>query len=157
MTNSSQDINNADANTVKKTTLQKFIVPVLAITILLLMVAWLAGSFNEKVAPSIHNKSHDVKFDKRKRFTLIASQKEIFEPVAASVEAKQATMISSRILARIDKIDIRAGDIIKKGDVLIQLEQQDLQSQVIQAKQNINAMKARHKEEIGRASCRERV
>jgi len=146
MTNSSQDINNADANTVKKTTLQKFIVPVLAITILLLMVAWLAGSFNEKVAPSIHNKSHDVKFDKRKRFTLIASQKEIFEPVAASVEAKQATMISSRILARIDKIDIRAGDIVKKGDVLIQLEQRDLQSQVIQAKQNINAMKARHKE-----------
>jgi len=146
MTNSTKNINNANANVVKKTSAQKIIIPILAITILLLMVAWLAGSFDKKVAPSISEKSNNIKFDSSKIFTLVASQKAIFEPVAASVEAKQATIISSRILARIDKIDIRAGDIVKKGDVLIQLEQRDLQSQVIQAKQNINAIKARHKE-----------
>jgi len=146
MTNSKKNPSNANAVVATKTSAQKIIIPILAITILLLMVAWLAGSFDEKVAPSINEKSNNIKFDSSKSFTLIASQKAIFEPVAASVEAKQATIISSRILARIDKIDIRAGDIVKKGDILIQLEQRDLQSQVIQAKQNINAIKARHKE-----------
>ncbi len=133
-----------------KSTAQKILVPVVAVTILLLMVAWLAGSFDEKVSPALNeniNKSQNMAgIDKTSNYTIIASTDAIFEPVAASVEAKQATIISSRILARIDNIKVRAGDKVEKGDLLIQLEQGDLNSQVLQAKQNIKAMQARHTE-----------
>jgi membrane fusion protein (multidrug efflux system) len=137
-----------------KSTVQKILIPVIALTILLLMVAWLAGSFNEKVSPALNkninnktnNKISAVTIDQNNSYTLVASKEAIFEPVAASLEAKQATIISARILARIEKINSRAGDLVKKGDLLIQLEQNDLQSQVLQAKQNVNAMQARYKE-----------
>lgn len=133
-----------------KSTVQKILIPVVALTLLLLMVAWLAGSFDEKVSPALNeqiNKSQNmVVIDRNNTYKVVASTDAIFEPVAASVEAKQATIISSRILARIDTIQVRAGDKVKKGDQLIQLEQGDLKSQVLQAKQKVNALRARHKE-----------
>jgi len=130
----------------KKSIAQKLLIPATALTILLLMVAWLAGYFNEKVSPAINESKHQVHINIENIYTVVSTTKAIYEPVAASVEAKQATIISSRILARIEKVNIRAGNIVKKGDVLIKLEQHDLTSQVIQAKQNINVMKARYKE-----------
>lgn len=142
--------NNVNKNNAKKSTAQKLLIPIVAVTILLLMVAWLAGSFDEKVSPALNkniNKHQNMAaIDKNNSYTVVASSDAIFEPVAASVEAKQATIISARILARIDTINVRAGDKVNKGDLLVQLEQGDLTSQVLQAEQNINAMKARYKE-----------
>tara|TARA_R110002167_G_scaffold328665_3_gene535024 strand:- start:4491 stop:5612 length:1122 start_codon:yes stop_codon:yes gene_type:complete len=141
-------------NTTNKSTAQKILIPVIALTTLLLMVAWLAGSFDEKVSPAL-NKTRDMDtnknsnmaiFDKDNAYKVITSTDAIFEPVAASVEAKQATIISSRILARIETIKVRAGDKVKKGDLLIQLEQENLNSQALQAKQSIKALQARHQE-----------
>lgn len=128
--------------------------PVVALTIILFMVAWLAGSFNERVSPAlnekVNNKTSNQKnaavIGQNNSYTVVASKEAIFEPVAATIKAKQTTIISARILARIEQIKNRAGDFVKKGDLLIQLEQNDLKSQVLQAKQNINAMQARVKE-----------
>lgn len=130
--------------------ISKLLVPVIALVILLVMVAWLAGSFDNKIAPSIHNENNDssksmatINLNRDNLFKVTASTEIMFESIAASVEAKQATKISSRILARINSINVRAGDKVKKGDLLVQLEQSDLQSQVLQAKQNILALQAR--------------
>lgn len=122
----------------------------LMLIILLLMVAWLAGSFDDKVPPKITKVSHDhlAAADPANNniYKVKAHSQIMYEAVAASVEAKQATKISSRILARIDTIKVRAGDQVKKGNLLIQLEQSDLQSQVLQAKQNIMLLQARYDE-----------
>jgi RND family efflux transporter MFP subunit len=137
-----------------KSTAQKIIIPLIALAIILFMVAWLAGSFNEKVSPALNeNINHTTNkkisaamIEQNNSYILVASKEAIFEPVAASLEAKQSTIISARILARIEQINSRAGDLVKKGDLLIQLEQNDLQSQVLQAKQNVNGIQARYKE-----------
>jgi len=137
-----------------KSTVKKILIPVIALTVLLLMVAWLAGVFNEKVSPALNeqanikisNKISAATIEQSNSYTIKATKEAIFEPVAASLKAKQATMISARILARIEKINSRAGKLVKKGDLLVQLEQNDLQSQMLQAKQNVNAMQARDKE-----------
>ena len=133
-----------------KSTVQKVFIPVVALAVLLLMVAWLAGSFDEKVSPTLNEKANKkisaAIIESNNSYTVVASKEAIFEPVAASLEAKQATIISARILARIEQVNTRSGNLVKKGDLLIQLEQNDLQSQVLQAKQNVNAMQARAKE-----------
>lgn len=133
-----------------KSTVQKTLIPVVALTVLLLMVAWLAGSFDEKTSPALNDKANNQIrasiIDQNNSYTVVASNEAIFEPVAASLEAKQATIISARILARIEQINGRSGNLVKKGDLLIQLEQNDLQSEVLQAKQNVNAMQARYTE-----------
>ena len=123
-------------NDAKQGTAQKLIIPLIALALLLLMVAWLAGYFNEKISPvtkeDLQQKYNMAVIDKTDSYTVNASKVPIFESVAASIEAKQATIISSRILARIDNIHVRAGDTVKQGDLLIQLEQGDLKSQVLQ-------------------------
>ncbi|HCH70911.1 MAG TPA: efflux RND transporter periplasmic adaptor subunit [Colwellia sp.] len=133
-----------------KSTVQKTLIPVVALTVLLLMVAWLAGSFDEKTSPALNDKANNQIrasiIDQNNSYTVVASNEAIFEPIAASLEAKQATIISARILARIEQINGRSGNLVKKGDLLIQLEQNDLQSEVLQAKQNVNAMQARYTE-----------
>ena len=136
-------------STLKKSIMRKVFIPIAALTILLIMVAWLAGSFNEKVAPAIKENTASntmAIIDNNEVYTVVSNSKTIFEPVAASIQAKQATIISSRILARIDNIQVRAGDKVNKGDLLIELEQGDLASQVLQEEQAINALQARYVE-----------
>lgn len=124
--------------------IQKIALPVLALIMLLVMVAWLAGFFNNKVAPQLNALTPSTKVGDN--YTVTNTQSEIFEGVAASITAKQATIISSRLLARINTINVRSGDDVQQGDVLITLEKNDLKSQVIEASEQVNAMQARHKE-----------
>lgn len=119
----------------------KVAVPVIALILLLGLVVLMAGGFDEKIAPGLRPlKSSDYNGDV---FTVIEREQAVFEKVPASIEAKQATIISSRILARIDKVYVRAGDRVRKGQLLIELERSDLQSGVLQAKAAIRAIAAR--------------
>lgn len=122
----------------------KILIPLFAIILLLVMVAWLAGAFKDKVSPAYEQNTPTLK--SVQSFVVKSSKEAIFEGVSASITAKQTTIISSRLLARIDKITVRAGDVVKKGDVLITLEQQDLAAKVIEANEQVKAMQARHTE-----------
>lgn len=127
--------------------IKKSIVPIVAITVLLTIVAWLAGTFNDKIAPELQSNDHLKMGHNEGDIYIVKLTDELtFEPVSAGIEAKQATIISSRILSRIEKIDVRAGDTVKQGDILISLEQTDLISQVSQAQEKINGLTARYQE-----------
>lgn len=124
--------------------MKKLLMPTLALVILLIMVAWIAGAFNDKVTPSFDEEPKPT--GNYSTYTVKSTSDDIFESVAASITAKQATIISSRLLARINNINVRAGDMVKQGDVLIELENNDLSSSVIEAKGQVNALIARHTE-----------
>ena len=129
------------------TLIKKAFIPVIAIIILLTMVAWLAGSFDEKIAPKLQGNQH-LKSSVPISEQFIVSYKELiaYEPVSAGIEAKQATIISSRLLARIEQIKVRAGDTVAQGDVLIELEKSDLLALVSQAQERIKGVSARYHE-----------
>lgn len=122
--------------------MKKILLPILALILLLIMVAWIAGAFNQKVTPGFDKGSALASIEKT--YTVISTKESSFEGVAASVTAKQATIISSRLLARINEINVRSGDMVKQGDVLITLENKDLSSSVIEAQEQVKAMEARH-------------
>jgi RND family efflux transporter MFP subunit len=123
--------------------IKKASMALLTLTGLLLSVAWFAGLFNDKVSPSI---TEPIIKNYQDVFTVTQQNNIVFEPIAATVTAKQASIISSRILARIDDILVRAGDSVKEGQLLIKLEQSELQLQVLQAKEQVNVILARHQE-----------
>ncbi|MFL0805086.1 MAG: efflux RND transporter periplasmic adaptor subunit [Agarilytica sp.] len=116
--------------------------PVGAIAILLLMVAWMAGAFRDKITPGTFQQQisqvNGVRVEKIERV--------ISESVPATIEAKQATIISSRLLSRVVKVHVRAGDSVTKNQLLVELEQKDLSTRVAQSKAKVNSIGARLKE-----------
>lgn len=121
----------------------KWLLPIVSIVALIVLVAWMAGLFTDKIAPGVTSvqtvdSSQAVAVVRREQFT--------YEPVPASVQAKQTSIISSRILARIEKIHVRAGDVVTQGQLLIGLDQKDLSAQVSQAKSQIQSVEVRLKE-----------
>ena len=120
--------------------MKKYLLPLLAIVALLLMIAWMAGVFTEKIEPGEHaiertNMGEPV--------AVRVSEVTIIENVPASVEATQATLISSRLMARIVAVKVRAGDSVKRGALLLELENSDIKAQVQQAEARIRAITAR--------------
>jgi RND family efflux transporter MFP subunit len=100
----------------------------------------MAGGFSDKVPPGTVTPSLSMEGD---AYTVVEIQRPIFEPVPATIQAKQATFISARIMARIDAMKVRAGDTVSKGQLLIELENSDLQSRVAQAGTQKRSVKAR--------------
>ncbi len=122
---------------------KKILLPIAAVVALLLMVAWMAGLFSTRIEPGlnpapVHGADQAI--------AVGTTDITVIEPVPASVEAKQATVISSRILARINKINVRAGDSVSTGELLIELEKSDLEAKEQQTNEQVRAISARLKE-----------
>ncbi|MBE9540605.1 MAG: efflux RND transporter periplasmic adaptor subunit [Proteobacteria bacterium] len=114
--------------------------PVLAVAVLLVAVAWMAGAFKHKIPPSL-----DAQSDEQGQEYVLAEQREIqlSEAVPGTLAAKQATLVSSRVMARITEITVRAGDSVKAGDIIVLLEQEDAKARLAQAKGQVDSVQAR--------------
>jgi RND family efflux transporter MFP subunit len=122
----------------------KIWVPAAALIILLTIVAWMADMFEDQVEPKLLLSEAQITADKF--LTIEESSYPLVESIPATLRAKQQTIISSRILARVVDVNARAGDSVKKGDLLIALEKSDLLSRAAQASEQIKAVTARQSE-----------
>ncbi|MGM0563769.1 MAG: efflux RND transporter periplasmic adaptor subunit [Pseudomonadota bacterium] len=102
----------------------------IAIALLILAVAWLAGLFTSKTAPGQSDEETRIPVD---TLTLEREESTRYEEVPATINARETTLIAARIMARIEKMAVDSGDRVQRGDLLVSLEQDDLQSRVAQA------------------------
>jgi RND family efflux transporter MFP subunit len=121
----------------------RILLPVAAVVVLLLLVAAMAGFFTDKIEPGLADRGSVATAD---GVAVTRVTGPFTEPVPASVEARQATIISSRLLARIVEVTVRAGDYVSEGDLLIRLEESDLVARADQAREQIRAVEARLEE-----------
>jgi RND family efflux transporter MFP subunit len=122
---------------------KKLALPVLATMGLLLSVLWMAGFFNSKIVPGL---IAPVKGTYTQPYQIKFSEVSNVESIPAGIKARETTLVSSRILARIEKIHVRAGDRITKGDPLISLENSALLAQSAQAHAQVASIQALEKE-----------
>ncbi len=122
------------------TKMKTFMVPLLAIAGLLLIIVWMAGTFETKIKPD--EISTNTTYN-GKTLTLNTSHVQLYEDVPATVRSKQKTNVAARILAPIKAIHVKAGESVKKGQLLIELDNRNNRSNVAQAKENINALRAK--------------
>jgi len=66
-------------------------------------------------------------------------QKRYYNEAIGTLKASNRTEIASRILAPINQINVRAGEIVEEGDDLIVLDDQRLQTQLSQADASLKA------------------
>lgn len=122
--------------------LKKWLLPLFALLALLLMIGWMAGMFHPKVEPGLVPGAAQSEIPAG-AFTVEKVAVDATEPVPATIGARQATTISSRIIARITRVLVRAGDSVSKGQLLLELERSDLESRLLQANQGVLAVSAR--------------
>jgi len=121
---------------------KKWFVPVIAVIGLLLIIAIMAGAFRDKIKPG-ESQPVGASQPVGELLTIQPSVIEAIEPVPATIGARQATTISSRIIARITAVLVRAGDPVVEGQLLLELERSDLESRLSQAMQRVNSIAAR--------------
>ena len=97
-------------------TIKTYAVPLVTIAGLLLAIMWMAGTFDTKIEPG--QISSNTSFTGQ-TFILKSAQIQLHEDVPATVRSKQTTHVAARVLAPIKAIHVKAGDTVKKGDLLI--------------------------------------
>jgi len=111
-------------------TIKKMLIPIFTVVGLLLTVAWMAGIFTHKIAPNLLDRPTDNVLSS---FTVKTTTQSILESIPAGIKAREATLLSSQILARIEHIHVRAGDNVEKGQLLVTLENQGFRDQLAQS------------------------
>lgn len=119
--------------------LKKITIPALATFGLLLCVMWMAGYFYTKIEPETLTLAADTP---SKTYQVKVLDTQNVESVPAGLRARETTLVSSRIMARIEQIHVRAGDLVEKGTPLVTLENKALIAQVEQAKAQVESIKA---------------
>lgn len=120
-------------------TVKRWLLPLLATLGLLLVIGWMAGIFSNKVTPEMRTKLADKAHNLHVVSLRIQPR---VESIPAGVKAQETTLISSRIIARIEKIHVRAGDRVIKGQPLITLESGAIQAQIAQANARVASIQA---------------
>lgn len=120
-----------------------WLLPLAAIALLLLIIAWMAGAFRDKIEPGL---APPQAGQTPPSFVVKSEEIVVTEAVPASIGARQATTISSRTLARITQLHVRAGDSISQGQLLIELERSDVESRLRQAGEQVRGIEARLRE-----------
>ncbi|MCB1745379.1 MAG: biotin/lipoyl-binding protein [Gammaproteobacteria bacterium] len=110
--------------------MKRLLASVGALALLLVIMAWMAGLFSNRIEPG--------QADARPRpvdgqvLALAARREPIVEQAVGSVRARDETLVSSRITARIASVAVRAGDRVSRGDLLIRLDDAELQARLAQ-------------------------
>ncbi len=123
------------------------VVPVLVgILLLVLVIAWLGGMFEEKVEPGVVVRPVRHKPESLPEDLVHEVEKEVYHEVVGTLKAANRVVIAAKVLATIEEITVRAGDTVTAGDLLVRLDDADLQARKRQAEQEVVAAEATYNE-----------
>jgi membrane fusion protein, multidrug efflux system len=106
------------------------------------LMLWLAGKFSPKVpmtSPAAQCKASAVP---ARVAPVRLVQLPVSETAVGTIRAVHETGIGSRLLARVMEINLKAGQKVKAGDVLVRLDDTDLQAKLLQAKAAVTSAEA---------------
>lgn len=109
---------------------------------LVLVIMWMSGMFSERVPPEVAPVPPRLLEPFSATGEVHQVTEHVIEESVGTLRAERRTQVSSRILATIQAIRVRAGDRVNAGDVLVALDDRELASRVAQAKQNVASLEA---------------
>lgn len=123
------------------TVLKQGVIVIGSLGALVLILFYMGGAFHDKIEPerldaprrALGNQPTDIVHQ-----ILDTERVEI----VGTLRAERRTEISSKIMAAIQEFNVRAGDRVEKGAVLVRLDDRDLKAQLEQARQAVAATEA---------------
>lgn len=114
--------------------LRRPLLVVAGLLVMALLLAWLMGLFHHRVAPGAPQRTAAVPVT-GERFVVTAVAAPRTETAIGTVRAVAETLVASRILGRVKALAItRAGQPVQQGELLVELEADDLRATAEQAR-----------------------
>lgn len=116
----------------------------IGLVVLALAMAWFAGVFTPKISPEASAQAAVPTVD-LKQYALVpveVREKPFFQEAMGTLRAARRTTVAARVMARIVRITVRAGDPVEAGQVLIELDRDAFEAQLRQAEAALEAAKA---------------
>ncbi|MBN2325802.1 MAG: efflux RND transporter periplasmic adaptor subunit [Candidatus Omnitrophica bacterium] len=122
--------------------IKNIVVIAVSFSILIGLLMWMQGLFNaDRVAPDLlQEASEDIS-----SVQTVTTQYRTMDQTAdavGSIQSRSTTNVASKILAGILTVNFRPGDEVKKGDLLITLDDRDLRARLQQAENALEAAQA---------------
>ncbi|MBN1343198.1 MAG: efflux RND transporter periplasmic adaptor subunit [Phycisphaerae bacterium] len=113
------------------------------LVVVVLLMMWLMGSFSPKIgaaeqAQPVERLIGDTRLVPVRKIRLPAT-----ESAVGSVRAVQQVAVASKIRANVIEVNVVAGQEVKKGDVLVRLDDADLKARLQQAEAAVIAARAK--------------
>jgi len=121
----------------------KLIYALVAVAALIVLLVWMQGGFKDKVEPGVSEAAADGGVDKSAP-TAQVIRKEVEKVFAwpGTVAARTVAQIAPKIPGRILDITVRAGDRVKRDQVLARLDERETRSRLGQARAALAAAEA---------------
>ena len=114
--------------------------------LVIIMLLWMSGKFTSKV-PS--NASRPAAKSVNEKIVPVRLVKlPLNESAVGTVQAVHETTIASKLLSRVMEMNIKAGQSVKKNDVLMRLDETDLRAKLQQAKSSVVMAEAAHNQAV---------
>ena len=117
------------------------------LVVVVLLMVWLAGGFHPKIDQSPSLSRATSRPPTEPAIGVEATQVRLMrvprvEQAVGTVRAVHETAIAAKLLAKITKVNVTAGQEVHKGDVLVRLDDEDLGARVEQAQSSANAARS---------------
>ncbi len=118
---------------------KNLIIIIAGLAILIVMLLWMQGAFiPNRIEPGL-NEANVMNIESIQTVTASYRTMEQTADAVGSIQSRSTTNFASKILASILTVNVRPGDAVKQGDLLITLDDRDLRSRMQQSR---NALKA---------------
>jgi RND family efflux transporter MFP subunit len=107
-----------------------------------LLLFWLAGKFERKVVDRNDKASASPVAAGAKVVPARVIRQPRTESAVGTIRAVHETSVGSKLLARVSEVNLKAGQRVSRGDVLIRLDDTDLQSKLQQARAMLTSAEA---------------
>ncbi len=122
-------------------TLLKVIPVILGLVALAAIIAWISGVFEQKIEPGETDVTM-ARWEGQPTDVVHEIHKDYIEEAVGTLKAASRSVISAKILATIQQIHVSAGDFVSEHDLLIELNTQELNARLQQARESLTAAQA---------------
>ena len=118
----------------------KYILPLGLLVAVCVLLLWLAGVFSHKVPMDIASSGVQAPHDELVAARLVKMP--LTEQAIGTVQAANEASVASRILSRVVELNLKAGQIVKVGEILVRLDDTEIRAKLQQAEANVVAAQA---------------
>ena len=123
-------------------TRHQFVYALSSIAGLILLLVWMQGGFNSKVAPGTVPAADHPTPPPGEAFKVVAQELPELRQWPATISARAVAQVAPKVAARVLEITVRTGDHVKSGQILARLDQRELQAKLAQARAALVAAEA---------------